>query len=342
MAVAPKTRHDELGLTLDDVKGMFRYMLMTRMVSERILQLNRMGRTPFGAGTDGHEAAQIGAAWNINRGRDWTVPYYRDMGVAFVLGVSPLEEFRMVLAKATDEHSAGRQILNQFSKPRDRIVTRSVCVATEFPHAVGLALAIRNRKEPNIVFAFGGEASTSPGDFHEAANFAAVHRLPVVFVIENNLLAISTRIEFQMAVRNVADKASGYGMPGFIADGMDVLDSYAKTKEAVGITRGGGGPTLVELKCYRYQPHTSDDDDSRYRTKAEVDEWKARDPVVHARAYLLQSGATERDLEQIRAALEAEIEAAITQAEREPDPRPEDASRHVYAEGHALPDGTRA
>jgi 2-oxoisovalerate dehydrogenase E1 component alpha subunit len=342
VAVAPKTRHDELGLTLDDVKGMFRYMLMTRMVSERILQLNRMGRTPFGAGTDGHEAAQIGAAWNINRGRDWTVPYYRDMGVAFVLGVSPLEEFRMVLAKATDEHSAGRQILNQFSKPRDRIVTRSVCVATEFPHAVGLALAIRNRKEPNIVFAFGGEASTSPGDFHEAANFAAVHRLPVVFVIENNLLAISTRIEFQMAVRNVADKASGYGMPGFIADGMDVLDSYAKTKEAVGITRGGGGPTLVELKCYRYQPHTSDDDDSRYRTKAEVDEWKARDPVVHARAYLLQSGATERDLEQIRAALEAEIEAAITQAEREPDPRPEDASRHVYAEGHALPDGTRA
>jgi 2-oxoisovalerate dehydrogenase E1 component alpha subunit len=342
VAVAPKTRHDELGLTLDDVKGMYRYMLMTRMVSERILQLNRMGRTPFGAGTDGHEAAQIGAAWNINRGRDWTVPYYRDMGVAFVLGVSPLEEFRMVLAKATDEHSAGRQILNQFSKPRDRIVTRSVCVATEFPHAVGLALAIRNRKEPNIVFAFGGEASTSPGDFHEAANFAAVHRLPVVFVIENNLLAISTRIEFQMAVRNVADKASGYGMPGFIADGMDVLDSYAKTKEAVGITRGGGGPTLVELKCYRYQPHTSDDDDSRYRTKAEVDEWKARDPVVHARAYLLQSGATERDLEQIRAALEAEIEAAITQAEREPDPRPEDASRHVYAEGHALPDGTRA
>ena len=342
MAVTPKTRHDELGLSLDDVKGMFRYMLMTRMVSERILQLNRMGRTPFGAGTDGHEAAQVGAAWNINRGRDWTVPYYRDMGVAFVLGVSPLEEFRMVLAKATDEHSAGRQVLNQFSKPRDRIVTRSVCVGTEFPHAVGLALAIRNRREPNIVFAFGGEASTSPGDFHEAANFAAVHKLPVVFVIENNLLAISTRVEFQMAVRNVADKASGYGMPGFIADGMDVLDSYAKTKEAVGLTRAGAGPTLVELKCYRYQPHTSDDDDTRYRTKAEVAEWKARDPLDRTRAYLLQSGATESDLEAIRAGLDAEIEAAIAQAEREPDPRPEDAARHVYAEGQPLPDGTRA
>lgn len=342
MAITSRARHQELGLSLDDVKGMYRYMLMTRMVSERILQLNRMGRTPFGAGTDGHEAAQIGAAWNIRTGRDWTVPYYRDMGVAFVLGVSPLEEFRMVLAKATDEHSAGRQILNQFSKPRDRIVTRSVCVATEFPHAVGLALAIRNLGERNIVFVFGGDASTSPGDFHEAANFASIHKLPVVFVIENNLLAISTRIEWQMAVRNVADKASGYGMPGFIADGMDVLDSYAKTREAVEITRGGGGPTLVELKCYRYQPHTSDDDDSRYRTKEEVREWMAKDPLAHGRAYLLENGATEDDLEKIRIELDTEIEAAITQAESEPDPRPEDATRHVYAEGQPIPDGTRA
>lgn len=342
MAVGTTSRHEALGLSLDDVKGMFRYMLMTRMVSERILQLNRMGRTPFGAGTDGHEAAQVGAAWNIRRGKDWTVPYYRDMGVAFVLGVSPLEEFRMVLAKATDEHSAGRQVLNQFSKPQDRIVTRSVCVATEFPHAVGLALAIRNRKEPNIVFVFGGDASTSPGDFHEAANFAAIHKLPVVFVIENNLLAISTRFEWQMAVPNVADKASGYGMPGFIADGMDVLDSYDKTKQAVEIARSGGGPSLVELKCYRFQPHTSDDDDSRYRSKDEVREWMAKDPVQKAREYLLANGATEADLEAIRSGLDTEIEAAIAQAESEPDPRPEDAARHVYAEGRPLPDGTRA
>ncbi|HZP96876.1 MAG TPA: thiamine pyrophosphate-dependent dehydrogenase E1 component subunit alpha [Candidatus Limnocylindria bacterium] len=342
MAVTAKARHEELGLPLDDVRGMFRYMLMTRMVSERILQLNRMGRTPFGAGTDGHEAAQIGAAWNIRRGRDWTVPYYRDMGVAFVLGVTPLEEFRMVFAKATDEHSAGRQILNQFSKPRDRILTRSVCVGTEFPHAVGLALAIRNRKEPNIVFAFGGDAATSPGDFHEAANFASVHKLPVVFVIENNLLAISTRIEWQMAVRNVADKASAYAMPGFIADGMDVLDAYAKTKEAADVTRAGGGPTLVELKCYRYQPHTSDDDDTRYRTRDEVREWMAKDPVDRARRYLIENGVSEDDLAGMRKSLDAEIEAAIAQAEREPDPAPEDALRHVYAEDRPIPDGTRA
>src|SRR5438093_4517011 len=187
---AAASRHSELGLSLDDVTRMYRCMLMTRLVSERILQLNRMGRTPFGAGTDGHEGAQIGAAWCIRPGRDWTVPYYRDMGVSFVLGFTALDEFRAVLGKSTDTNSAGRAMLNMFSSPERRVLSRSVLVGTEFPHAVGLALALRNRKEPHIVFAFGGEGSTSPGDFHEAAHFASNHKLPVVVGIENNILPI--------------------------------------------------------------------------------------------------------------------------------------------------------
>src|SRR5205807_8397439 len=296
------TRHEALGLSLDDVKGMYRFVLMTRLVSERILQLNRMGRTPFGAGTDGHEGAQIGAAWCIQRGKDWTVPYYRDMGLAFVLGFSALDEFRSVLAKATDPNSGGRAMLNMFSSPKDRIVSRSVLVGTEFPHAVGLALALKLRKEPYIVFAFGGDGSTSTGDFHEAMNFASVHKLPVVFVIENNLLAISTRFELQTAVKNIAEKAAAYAMPGHVADGMDVLDSYEKTKLASDRARAGGGPSLVELTCYRYQPHTSADADTRYRTKREVEEWRAKDPVKRAFAYLLSAGVAEEELEAIRAA----------------------------------------
>src|SRR5438445_9064600 len=135
MTVTARARHETLGLSLDDVKSMYRRMLETRMVSERILQLNRMGRTPFGAGTDGHEGAQVGAAWCIQRGKDWTVPYYRDMGVAFVLGFSALDEFRSVFAKATDPNSAGRAVLTMFSSPKDRIVSRSVCVGTEFPRS---------------------------------------------------------------------------------------------------------------------------------------------------------------------------------------------------------------
>src|SRR5947207_3822028 len=120
------TRHETLGLSLDDVKGMYRYVLMTRMVSERILQLNRMGRTPFGAGTDGHEGAQIGAAWCIQRGKDWTVPYYRDMGVAFVLGFSALDEFSGVLAKATDSNYASRAFLNMYITQKVRFDSSSV------------------------------------------------------------------------------------------------------------------------------------------------------------------------------------------------------------------------
>src|SRR5207247_1167688 len=179
---------------------------------------------------------------------------------------------------------------------------------------------------------------TSPGDFHEAANFAAVHRLPVVFVIENNLLAISTRYEKQTAVKDIADKAAAYAMPGHVADGMDVLDSYEKTKLAADHARAGAGPSLVELKCYRYQPHTSDDDDSRYRTKQEVDEWRARDPVKGGREYLLSAGVAEQELEEIRVALADEIERAIAQAESEPDPPPEDAAAHGYpaADQHTI------
>lgn len=335
-----KPRHEALGLSLDDVKLMYRQMLLMRVIGERMMQLNRMGRAPFTAASDGHEAAEVGAGWAIKRGSDWCVPYYRDIGVAIVLGFTALDEFRGVFAKATDPNSGGRQMINQFSSPQDRILTGSVCIATQFPHAVGLALAARVKKEDHIVFAFGGDAATSPGDFHEAVNFASVQKLPVVFVIENNLLAISTRFEQQMAVPNVADRAAAYGIPGLIADGMDVLDSYEKVKAGADHARAGKGPSLVELKCYRYLPHTSDDDDSRYRSKDELAYWRGRDPVEAGKAYLTAQGVDEAWLRSTREEVGSEIESAIEQAESEPDPSPEDATKHVYAEDP--PPGTRA
>src|SRR5687768_845234 len=390
-----KPRHEALGLSLDDVKLMYRQMLLMRVIGERMMQLNRMGRAPFTAASDGHEAAEVGAGWAIKRGSDWCVPYYRDIGVAIALGFTALDEFRgvfakstdpnsggrqmihqfsspkdriltgsvciatqfphavglalaarvkkedhIVFAKSTDPNSGGRQLIHQFSSPKDRILTGSVCIATQFPHAVGLALAARVKKEDHIVFAFGGDAATSPGDFHEAVNFASVQKLPVVFVIENNLLAISTRFEQQMAVPNVADRAAAYGIPGLIADGMDVLDSYEKVKAAADHARAGKGPSLVELKCYRYLPHTSDDDDSRYRSKDELAYWRGKDPLDIGKAYLAQQGVDEAWFASTRDEVGAEIESAIEQAESEPDPRPEDATRHVYAEDP--PPGTRA
>ena len=344
MAVRTKTaqpRHALLGLTLDDAKGMYRAMLLTRMLGERMMQLNRMGRAAFVGVADGHEGAEVGAAWAIRRGHDWCHPYYRDVGVALVLGQSATDQFRGVFAKATDPNSGGRQVVNQFSDREAKIITGSVCIATQFPQAAGIALAIKIRKEDRVVFTFGGDGATSPGDFHEAVNFAAIHKLPVVFVIENNLFAISTPATKQMSVPNVADRAAGYGIPGLIADGTDVLEVYAKTKEAADRARRGEGPSIVEAKCYRYQPHSSDDDDSRYRSKAELQEWRAKDPVDKGRAYLVEQGVGERELEAMRAEIAAEIERAIDEAEAEPDPRPEDLLEHVYAK-EGIPGGTRA
>lgn len=340
-AKAAKPRHEALGLSLDDVKGMHRAMLECRMLGERMMQLNRMGRAAFVGVADGHEGAEVGSAWCIRRGIDWVHPYYRDVGVALVLGQTAKDQFLGAFAKATDPNSAGRQVVNQFSDPEAKIVTGSVCIATQFPQAAGIALALKMRGEDAIVFTYGGDGSTSPGDFHEGVNFAAIHDLPVVFIIENNLYAISTPIEKQSAVAP-HERAKGYGIPGVLADGTDVLDVYEKTKQAADRARRGEGPSIVEATCYRYRPHSSDDDDSRYRSKDELKGWLARDPIDRSRAYLLELGVTEAELEAMRTEIAADIERAIEEAEAEPDPRPEDTLRHVYAEGHPLPDGTRA
>ena len=334
-------RHEALGLTLDDVTGMYRAMLLTRMLGERMMQLNRMGRAAFVGVADGHEGAQIGSAWAIRRGHDWVHPYYRDVGVALVLGQTAKDQFLGVFAKATDPNSGGRQIVNQFSDPKANIVTGSVCIATQFPQAAGIALAVKIRKEDRVVFTYGGDGATSPGDFHEAVNFAAIHALPVVFVIENNLFAISTPLSKQMSVPNVADRAAGYGIPGLVADGTDVLDVYAKTKDAADRARRGEGPSLVEVKCYRYQPHSSDDDDSRYRSKEALAQWRAKDPVDGVAAYLAGCGVAAADMERTRTEIAAEIERAIDEAAADPDPRAEDLLRHVYAK-EGIPTGTRA
>jgi 2-oxoisovalerate dehydrogenase E1 component alpha subunit len=334
-------RHEKLGLTLDDVKGMHRKMLECRMIGERMMQLNRMGRAAFVGVADGHEAAEVGSAWCIRKGHDWVHPYYRDVGVALVLGQTAKDQFLGVFAKATDPNSGGRQIVNQFSDPAVNMVTGSVVIATQFPQAAGIALALKMKKSDAIVFTYGGDGSTSPGDFHEAVNFAAIHDLPVVFVIENNLYAISTPVSQQMSAAP-HERAKGYGIPGHLADGTDVLDVYEKTRQAADRARRGEGPSIVEATCYRYRPHSSDDDDSRYRSKDELTEWLARDPIDRSRAYLLAAGVAESELDVMRAEISAEIERAIDEAEAEPDPRPEDLLKHVYAEGHPLPDGTRA
>ena len=312
---------------------MYREMLVSRELSDRMFALNRQGRAAFAVTGQGHEAAQVGSAHALRRGTDWVLPYYRDVGVMIALGMSPHDILLGLFAKADDPNSGGRQMPCHWSWPEARVVTRSSVIAANLPHAAGIAYASRLRGLKEVTVAYFGEGATSEGDFHEALNFAAIHRLPVVFFCENNGYAISESSEKQMSVRHVADRAKGYDIIGATVDGNDALAVYQTTRWNIEECRRGRGPKLVEAKTYRLVPHTSSDDDRRYRTRAELEEWIKRDPIDRFRKRLLEEGTiTEDEDAALRAQIKRDIEDAVQSAEASAEPRPGDALRHVFAE----------
>jgi 2-oxoisovalerate dehydrogenase E1 component alpha subunit len=324
---------EALGLTGDDLLAMYRAMLTARLIDEAALRQNRMGRAPFVVPVSGHEGCQIGTGWALRPGTDVWVPYYRDLGIVLRAGLTPYEFFLGLFSKADDPSSGGRQMPNHWGSRRLKILSHSSPIATQVPHAAGIAYAARYRGDDVVVGCWFGEGATSEGDWHEGVNFAAIHRLPVIFVCENNEYAISVHQTKQMAVRDVATRADGYGIPGRVVDGSDVLACYAAMREAHDRARAGEGPTLVECKTYRFLPHTSDDDDKTYRSREEVEQAKARDPLVGFTAYLREHGVLDDETdERIRAEVKGEIDEAITAAWDAPDPDPESALRHVFHE----------
>jgi 2-oxoisovalerate dehydrogenase E1 component alpha subunit len=325
--------HETLGLTPDDLLRMHRHMLMARLIDEASLRQNRMGRAPFVVPVSGHEGCQIGTASALDRDTDVWVPYYRDLGVVLVAGLTPLEIFLGVFSKADDPASGGRQMPSHWGSKRLRIVSHSSPIATQIPHAAGIAYAMRYRGEGAVVGSWFGEGATSEGDWHEGLNFAAIHALPVIFVCENNEYAISVRQDKQMAVRDVSTRAVGYGMPGVVVDGSDVLGCYREMRTARARAIAGEGPTLIECKTYRYLPHTSDDDDKSYRSREEVDQHKHDDPIDRFTGYLVEHGVVDPErVQATRDELKAEVDEAITTAWAAPDPDPATAMRHVFAE----------
>jgi 2-oxoisovalerate dehydrogenase E1 component alpha subunit len=326
-------RHQRLGLTDEQVIKMHRQMLGARMLDERMWALNRQGKAPFVVSVAGHEACQVGTASALERGTDIFVPYYRDLAAVMVGGMTPRDVLLGVFAKAEDPSSGGRQMPAHWGSRRLGIITGSSPIGTQIPHAVGIAYAIKYRRESSVVMSWFGEGASSQGDWHEALNFAGIHKLPVIFVCENNQYAISVPQTKQMAVDNVADRAPAYGFEGFVVDGNDLLASYEVARAAVDKARGGGGPTLIECKTYRYAPHTSDDDDRTYRTRDEVEEWKAKDPIPSFETYLKKSKiVTEGDLEVMREEIKEELALAVKYAEEAPFAPPEHALRHVFAD----------
>ena len=321
--------HTALGLSDDDLLEMYRQMVIARKLDDRMWALNRQGRVPFVVSVSGHEATQIGAAFAIDPSKDWSLPYYRDIALNIGLGVSAEDIFFGVFAKAEDPASGGRQMPGHWSEPDLNIFTHSSAIATQFPHAAGIAYELKRAGSDAVVLVSGGEGSTSEGDWHEAMNFAGIHQLPVIFLIQNNLYAISVPAPEQVAGQ-IADRASGYDIEGVVVDGNDVLTVYGATRAAVEKARAGGGPTLIEAKTYRYYAHTSDDDDKLYRTREEVEQWRRKDPIPALRRYLVEHRlldiATEESIDEEATAL---VTAAADRAETAADPT--EALTHVYA-----------
>ena len=327
------TSHEALGLIPDDLLAMYRTMLTARLVDEAAFRLNRQGKAPFVVPVSGHEGCQIGTAWALERGRDVWLPYYRDLGVVLVAGMTPYEVFLGLFAKADDPTSGGRQMPAHWSSRRLGIISGSSPIGTQIPHAAGIAYAVKYREEDAVVASWFGEGATSEGDWHEGLNFAGIHRLPVVFICENNRYAISVEQSKQMAVENVADRAAAYGFPGAVVDGNDVLACFAAMKEAVARARSGGGPTLIECKTYRFQPHTSDDDDRTYRSREEVEKARLHDPVSRFATYLTEQGlARNEEIASMAEEVKAELDVSIDKAWNAADPDPATLTRHVFRE----------
>jgi len=322
-----------VGLTDDDLIGMYRVIATARAVDERMWVLNRAGRIPFVISGQGHEGAQAAIAWPLKKRFDWFAPFYRSIATCLACGMGARDILTAQYAKAIDPSSGGRQMPGHYGNVENNLVSLSSPVATQMLHAVGIALAAKIRKTGQVAMTSMGEGSSNQGDVHEGLNFAAIHKLPFILVVENNGYAISVPVDRELATPNVADRASGYGIPGVIVDGADVLGCYTAAKEAVDRARRGDGPTLIEAKVIRLTAHSSDDQQTKYRSAEELTGLKEQDPLPLYRAQLRDAGVLTDELEAaITAEVKADIDDATEYSENAADPTPETAMKWVYAE----------
>ena len=323
------------GLNEESLLDIYASMILVRTLDERVWMLNRQGKAAIVASAQGHEAAQLGSVWALkDHTKDYfCFTYYRNLAVCVAQGLSPTEVLYGFLAKVGEPLSSARQFPLHGADIGKKLINLSNVVGTHVPHAVGWALAAKLRQEATVVAAYFGDGATSQGDIHEAMNFAAIHKLPVLFLVENNHYAISVPQSSQMAVDRVSERAAAYGMPGITVDGTDVLAVYEATAKAAQLATEGGGPSLIEYDVERYLPHTSDDDDTTYRTKEQLEEGRKRDPLLKLQNLLLEAGilTEERDA-QYRESAKNEINKATDISEAASYPDSDDFYDHLYAE----------
>ncbi len=298
----------EHDLTDDELVDLFRAMVAARAYDTKASAMQRQGRLATYAPFTGQEAAQIGSAAALQN-TDWMVATYRDAAAMWYHGYPWLN---LMLGRTGDER--GGQ-----APAGVNVLPPSITVGGHMIHAVGISWASKIRHEPSVAITYFGDGATSEGDFHEAMNFAGVYRTPTVFLCQNNGWAISLPFDRQTAAATIAQKADGYGMGGVRVDGNDVIAVHQVTRRAVAAARRGDGPTLIEAVTYRVGPHTTADDDSRYRSAEDVDDWRRRDPISRMRAVLQAGDLWSQQWEDEIATTEAAaVEAAVGEAEATP------------------------
>jgi len=309
-------------LATKDILNMYRYMVLGRLLDDKMLALQRQGRIGTFAQIKGQEASNIGPAYALEK-EDWLVPAFRENAALLLRGLPPEN---LIQYYGWDERG---------SKIPEGVNMLPTCVpvSTQTLHAVGLAWSFKLQKKKSVVLVYFGDGATSEGDFHEAMNFAGVFKLPVVFLCQNNQYAISVPRSKQSASQTLAQKALAYGFEGIQVDGNDVFALYEATKQAIEKARKGGGPTLIESYTYRLGDHTTSDDASKYRSQKEVQEWLKKDPIDRLRKYMEREKIWDKKKQDVLIKeLTQIVEQAVKKAESIPKPPIEDIFKYMYAE----------
>jgi pyruvate dehydrogenase E1 component alpha subunit len=307
-------------------------MVLTRILDEKLISLQRQGRLGTYVSCSGQEASQIGSVLAISKEKDWLFPMYRDLGMIIQAGVSLEQVINRMLGNSADE-ALGRDLPNLFAWKAKKIVSFAAPIASHLPLATGFAMAAKFRKDNLVCLASFGDGATSSGEFHVAMNFAGVYTAPVIFICENNQYAISVPVSQQTASESIAIKAEAYGFEGIKVDGNDILAVYDSVRKAVDKARKGEGPTLIECVTYRLGSHSTADDWKKYRSVEEVEIWKKRDPIPRLKSYLIgnrRAWSEEKD-SKMRSDIENEVSRAISSGEKIPPPDVKTLFQDVYA-----------
>ena len=320
--------------TPDELLKAYELMLLSRRLDDKMLSMLKQGRGFFHIGAAGHEAAQLAAAFNLKSKEDWAFPYYRDLAFVLGFGMTPDEIMLCFTSKADDPNSGGRQMPAHYGHRELNIVSQSSPTGTQYLQAVGVAMGMKKRGSEQVVYVSSGEGTTSQGDFHEALNWASREKLPVIFFIENNKYAISVPVSQQTAGGSVYDMTKGYeGLSRYKMDGTDFTSANNLMKEVIGRVRLGEGPALVEADCVRLLPHSSSDDQKKYRTEEELSEDIARDPIEKLKEILLQVKVmTEEEESNLMLSAKERVNAAVEFAESKEAASSEGAEKYLFDE----------